>query len=66
VRFKQLCAYSFDILKSPRTVVRDEGDRRTTSQNCSSTNEYGTDRQVWSLHKFKQLRDFSFDILPGL
>jgi hypothetical protein len=41
-------------------VREDGGERRgrptTTSQSRSSTNKYGTARQVWSLRKFKQLQ----------
>jgi hypothetical protein len=36
-----------------------------TTWRCSSRNENGTDRQVWSLCEFKKLCEFSFGVLPS-
>jgi hypothetical protein len=60
------CATSLSI----SCQVREDGGKRrgrptTTSRRRSSTNEYGTNHHGWSLPKFKQLRNFSFDILPS-
>jgi hypothetical protein len=57
--------YATSLLTSCR-VQEDGGERRrkptTTSRRRSSTIKYGTGGHVWTLRKFKQLRNLSFNI----
>jgi hypothetical protein len=67
--------FSLDIMPSPwRTVVRDKGDfprghvdyeeGETDYYNPTQLKEHMRARQVWSPVKFKQLRNYLFNVLP--